>query len=199
MPASLTLPFLASGGVRISGSGAIAQWGDAIGNGAKLFPRDVRPAIEEWEAASEQVLDAGRAIFLTRLTQHHDARQRVLPSWASHLPLAHRLLRWRSKFILRKYGAVQLTESEQLVRIEQQLRRLRDTLKHTNGFLLNTFTFADIAAASMVHYLQPVVHSRVPITLRSRSVWSLSSLASEFSDLIAYRDELYARMRTTDI
>jgi glutathione S-transferase len=86
-----------------------------------------------------------------------------------------------------------------LVRIEQQLRRLRDTLKHTNGFLLNTFTFADIAAASMVHYLQPVVHSRVPITLRSRSVWSLSSLASEFSDLIAYRDELYARMRTTDI
>lgn len=191
MPESMTMPLLVAGAERIFDSERIARWTDEHGAGSKLFPAEHFDEIEGWNATADEIADSGRAIFLTRLVEKPDARALVIPRWAARLPLVHRFVRARSRAMLQKYGGALRSEPAHRERMKTGLQRIREALAGKR-YLLGRFTFADIAVASAVHCLTPVRHARVPIAEGARQVWTIAELASEFEELIRFRDALYA-------
>jgi glutathione S-transferase len=191
----LTLPLLVAGRERVVGSLAIARWAERHGAGSELFPGAQSEAIESFDRASEEALDAGRTLYLHRLLDSESDRRLVLPAWAATSRLLHRGIERRCRLLLDKYQGKSQSTLEQRERLANVFRRLRATLSDGRRYLTGEFSFADIAAASAVHYLAPVVHPRVPIAPRSRAVWVVAGLDAEFADLIWFRDRLYAERR----
>ncbi len=195
LPAALTLPLLIAKSERIFDSKRIAQWADACGQGSRLFPPENLGDIEQWNSRCEEVLDSGRALFLQRLVDDAEARALMLPRWAANSTLLHQYARRRSRSLLNKYGGALRTPDAHRSRMRGTFEHVRAALADGRRYLLGPFTFADIAAATSMHYLTPVVHSRVPVERRAHQLWSINELAAEFPDLLHYRDALYQSER----
>jgi glutathione S-transferase len=59
--------------------------------------------------------------------------------------------------------------------------------------LLESFSFADVAVAASLQVLVP--RARAPFGPGTRAVWENPALAREYEDLVAWRDEVYAKHR----
>ena len=84
----------------------------------------------------------------------------------------------------RKYGEGQVVE------LEAGLEQLRATLDGRD-YLLDEFSYADIAMAVVFEFVEPSAHVRRGVA--ERRAWSDARLAARYADLVEWRDQLWAR------
>ena len=199
----ITVPLLLAGGQAFTDSYDIAHFAERTGHGAPLFLRGHEDEIDHWNRVSNDIMDAGRALFTDRALHDREARQESLrgvvprPFRRMLAPLATVGLR----FIQRKHHVPRSGMDTRRDRIRAGLAELRGALADGRPFILGrTFSYADVAMATA---LQGVVappaqcseHLHLGPGLR-RSLTDLE-LASEMTDVVEWRDQLYINHRGT--
>lgn len=193
----VTVPLLVDGGEVFMDSWNIARYAERVGKGTPLFVDDPHQSIETWNKRSDMVLSSGRALLLRRVIRKPEALQEALP------PFMPQRLRPRLRFAS-KLGAVYLSfkyETQALdpathrARIERGLVALRAALQGPDGYLLGSFSYADIAMAVALQVIEPVSDQYLRIGPHTRLCWTDPDFAEDFSDLLAWRDRIYAKHR----
>lgn len=169
----------------------------------RLFGSAVDARIEEWNARVEHMMSAGRGALIRRMVSNPEALREslppVFPAWlrAVGAPIAH----FGAWFIARKYGRMSSAEAEIAVMVDFcQILRVALERRRSEGAgdvptLLERFTFADIAAASAIQFFAPVADRYLALGPATRAACTIPELATEFADLVAWRDAIYARHR----
>lgn len=189
-----SVPLLADGNVTFCSSLAIARHAESIGRGEPLFPKDRDDEVVRWAELSDRVIGAGRVKVLAGLRVNREARREALPSFIPNVlrgaftPMATTA----AMFLGSKYDVPRDPESEG----ENVLRPAFDELRKALGgrpYLLDGFTFADIAMAASLQTLR--ARKRAPIGPATREIWENVVVARDYEDLLEWRDALYAKHR----
>lgn len=189
-----TVPLLSDGDRAIMGSFAIARHAEASGRGAPLFPRDRDDEIERYDAVAERISNVGRAWVMKRLSESRAAQREALPSF---MPAVVRSALAPSaamavSFLVKKHGVPTDVDVEIRQVMRPALEELRGALSD-KPYLLGSFTYADVTVACALGALRP--HDSTPIGPATREVWTNEALASEFDDLLMWRDAVYRKHR----
>lgn len=190
----LTIPiYVDDDGHLIRDSVEIARHADRRGAGAKLFVDGVEPWIER----SNQFLVGGRALLLPRLLASPAAQRESLPGWVPGFlrgALAG-MARTGTRYIGKKYGTrdAAATAEPTMRRVLDELRGQIRKGRHLAG---DRLSFADITCAAMIQMIKPVDHPSNPLGPNARAAWTHESLARDYADVVAWRDELYAAERS---
>ncbi len=100
-----------------------------------------------------------------------------------------------AKFIAKKHGASLDQERESIAAMRALLARLRTTVTLDAPHTRESLTARDILVATVLQAVLPVNVAHIQQGPAQRRAWSIDELASEFSDMIAWRDGLYRRAR----
>ena len=193
----LGVPVLIDHGHVFADSLDIARRADALRSSESLFPTDAVAAIDEWNARSEAGLAAGRALLLSRLVDDPEALDESLPGATP--PFARRALRPVTRravrYVASKYQSTSRGADEHRRTLIATLEELRRALAGRDTIVDTRFTYADIAMAVVLQMVVPVDERFVRLRPATRRVWTSPELAAAFPDLLAWRDQLYARHR----
>jgi len=193
---NVTVPVLTDDqGAVLSDSADIARWADERGQGPALFPREHADAIDRYVALSEEGLAAGRALSLLRMLEDDDALREMVPKALRRPlgPLGAALGGFGIRRTLRKYGGDQAERATTEAAFARVLDELREALAKQSGTpktLLGQFTFADIAMAQILAFVEPPRFG-LRIGKASRASFTDPVLRERYADLIAWRDALY--------
>ncbi len=193
-----SVPLLVDGNAVFCGSIAIARHADSVSRERRaepLFPKDRDEEVVRWADLSDRVISAGRARVLAGLRVNREAQREALPSF---IPRALRgafapMATTAAMFLGAKYDVPRDPDRE----AEEVLRPALDELRRALGgrsYLLDRFTFADVAMAASLQTLRTRKGS--PLGPATREIWENAALAADFEDLLAWRDEVYAKHRT---
>lgn len=190
----VTVPVLFDGHDMWSESWDIARYADRVGRGESLFPDE--KAVALWSDAADVFAAAGRARTTARAVATPDALVESVPPPMNALgPLAVGIGKMGARFLEKKYQLDARTQLEHEEVMRRELERLREALDgKTDGTICDAFTYADIAFAASLQFLQPVDQRFIALGPASRKIWT-DPLANEFSDVLAWRDAIYARYR----
>jgi glutathione S-transferase len=191
----ITVPVLLDERVELGDSFDIARYTDEIGTMAHLFPEGTLQTIRTWNDASERALAAGRSLVISRMAGSSAAQAESLPRF---VPRAARdflapIAKTAIGFLARKHQSVEL-----LARASETVASMLGDLRTALGgrpYLLDRFTYADITTAVVLQVVRPVGDEYIRLGRATRACWTSDELAAKFSDLLAWRDELYARHR----
>lgn len=191
----VTVPLLVEGDTVLMDSVAIARHAEQRGTGSPLFPPAHEAAIQAWNARSEAVMTAGRALLLLRMRESPAALREQLPPF---VPGALRgalrpLASTGVAHLVRKYGIRADPHHES--RIREALGALRAALAGRDHLVGGALSFADITMATSLQFLLPVDDRYIALGPATREVWTHPELAEEHADLTAWRDRLYAAHR----
>jgi glutathione S-transferase len=193
----LTVPLLIDGSEVLMDSVAIARYGERNGTGAALFPSAHETEIAAWNATSETVMTCGRAMLLPRMRRMPAAlREQLPPSIPRTLrgalvPLASAAI----AYLMRKY-AIQANDAQHEAASREALDALRRVLADGREFILGrSFSFADIAMATSLQFIQPVAGRYIALGPATREAWTHHGLAGDYADLLRWRDRLYEAQR----
>jgi len=192
-----TAPVLVEGDVVITDSTAIARHADAIGASTTLFPAGRDADIDHWVALANDASSAGRALVTRALLNSPRALDETLPPLLGPLrPLLRPVTRHGTRWFGRKYNVAIDDDAiaAATAAVRQALLTLRAALAGKRC-LLDEFSYADIVAALILQSATPVKHAAFPLLPATRAAWTSPALTAEFSDLLAWRDELYATHR----
>jgi glutathione S-transferase len=194
-----TVPVLVDGAGVLSESWDIAVYADRVGKGSKLIPPEREAAIRTWAARSDEAMQAGRPLVMAAMLASPAALDEAAPPFVPAFirPLFRPVARRVTHAFVAKYGVRLDDESTHLDVMRTALAEVRKALGSGAGFLLGSFTYADIAVATMIQGVSPVDDRYIRLRPATRIVWTRAELAKEFADLIAWRDELYATRRGT--
>jgi glutathione S-transferase len=188
----------------LADSFAIARFADAHGYGPRLFPGDAAgdAAIVRYNEASERALAAGRVLALRRVLASDAALMELVPR-ALGRPLgraAIALSRFGIERTLRKYAAADRASADALATLREVLTELRTNLAPSGKTLLGRFSYADITMAQTLVFVSPpeTKAGHLRIAPANRAAFTDAALASEFADLVAWRDALYAEHRVPE-
>jgi glutathione S-transferase len=165
-----------------------------VGKGARLFANEA--AVATWTARSDAALDAARVILLQRILADREALRESLPSWVPgplrglSTPIAARATR----HLARKYGAAAVDPGAAMGKLREVLGAMRKVLG-SRSTILDGFSYADISMAVVVQMFMPVAMEYIALGPARRRAWTEPALASEYADLVAWRDTLYAKRR----
>lgn len=187
----VTVPLLVEEGGAIMDSLAISEHVDRIGTGSRLFPEAKRAAILEFNERVEPMFEAARARAVQTSLADAEAALDLVPPALRGLPFAVSTGRLGSRVVAWKHPtpASGITE-----RFRAGLNEVRRALSGRN-YVHGELTYADVIAASAVQLIEPVSDAYIPISAVKRRTWSDPPLAAEFSDLVQWRDALYAKHR----
>ncbi len=193
----VTVPALLDDGVTYGDSFDIARRADRIGQGERLFPHGMDDAIATWNRSSETILEAGRVLLLHKTIRHPDAMQEALPKQIPSVlrPRMLSLARTAVRFLQHKYAALTNDLEGQRARISRELTSLREALDGPDGYVLGSFSYADVAMAVSLQVVWPVGNRWLPLGDATRSVWQEPAMADAFRDLITWRDRVYDKHR----
>lgn len=191
-----SVPLLLDDEGPVPGSLAIARRAEALGQGAPLFPAEAAELIARWEDTSERVLGVARASVVERLPRFKRAQAESLPAF---LPAWSRSLfapssRMAARFLVRKHHA----PADVAAALRDVVRPAFEQLRAALGgrpYLADRFTYADVTAAVMLQFVQPVDDRYLPLKPGTRELWTHAELAADVPDLLAWRDGLYAKHR----
>lgn len=175
----------------------IARHAEAHGRGAPLFPPEHAAAIAEWNARSEAALAAGRALYLERLASDPraqvDMQPRELPEWLrrASAPMTGLVV----AFIRSKYGIDAAASRAAEATLVRELDALRGALSGRPHLLGDTLSYADVTMAVTLQFVAPVDTRWVPLGPDAFVAWTHPELAKRYTDLVAWRDGLYAQWR----
>jgi glutathione S-transferase len=174
------VPVLFADGAVVAGSDAIARYAAGRVGGAPLGDF---AACARWEALSDAAAAEARMQVTSRLLASPRAQEEALDGVVPR-PLQP-AFRWLSRSVMRsllaKYGALSRSGA-----IRELLQAAQAELKHQR-YLLGSFSYADIAVASLLQ-LQDGIASSQPAT---RAAWT-SEIEHEFPGLVAWRARLLA-------
>ena len=190
-----SVPLLADGKDAFCSSFAIARHADAIGRGDELFPKGQDDATARWADLSDRIIDAGRASVLAGLRVNRAAQREALPPF---IPGALRgafapMALTASWFLGAKYGASRDPHAVAESVLGPALDEVRAALAGGRPYLLDEFTFADLAVGASLQAVRPRAAS--PFGPGTREIWSNEDLAGRYGDLLAWRDAIYAKHR----
>jgi len=195
----VSTPALVADGAVLHDSFDIARYAEANGRGAPLFPLAHEAAIATWNARSEIALAAGRSLYLERFARDPaaqlDMQPRDLPPWLRRA--SARGTGIAIAFIRRKYGIDQAASKAAEAALTLELDDLRAALGRRSHLLGDAFTYADVAMAVTLQFVTPVDTKYLPLGPAAWKAWRHPRLAERYADLAAWRDELYARHRTS--
>jgi len=192
-----SVPLLVDGDDVLLSSHAIARHADAQGSAETLFPNDLDADIVKWADLSDRMIGAGRARVMVGLRTNREAQREALPPFIPG-PLRGLMTPMASTaaaFLGSKHDVPRDADAE----TERTLRPALDEVRAALGtlgkreHLLERFTFADIAIASALQVLRPP--ARAPIGPGTREIWSNDALATEYAELLTWRDAIYASHR----
>lgn len=194
----LTVPILVGDGVKLFDSFDIAQYAEAHGDGAKLFPASEKEAIARYNALSEKALDASRALLLPKIAASPAAAIEHLPSFIPGplRKMSAPLVKVGLGYIARGFKARAKTNDEHAAALKKCLEEFRAELKKAGGkYLLGTFSYADIAMATALQYVSAVSDEHLKLRPATRQCWTDHALKKEFADLVEWRDRIYKEHR----
>jgi glutathione S-transferase len=197
----VTVPVLIDDEGRALGDSAdIARWADARGEGPALFPADLAPQVDAFVALSERGLAAGRGLSLARMLEDDDALREMVPRalQGSLRRAGVHIAAMGIRRTLRKYGA----GGKQKADLERELASVLDELRASLGratggtpkTLLGRFTFADVAMAQVLAFVEPPRFG-LRIGQASRRSFTDPGMRQRYADLLAWRDSLYEAHR----
>jgi glutathione S-transferase len=181
-----TVPLLVDGDNPVRESLAIAEYVDALGGQASLFPGSLRTPIRELHARVEPTVAAQRAYLASTLDD--EATLELTPAQLRRVPLALRASRISLAFLARKHG-VSFDDID--ARLRAGYQELRALLAGRRYVYEQGFTYADIICSTALQALAPVDDCYVTLGPATRRCWQHAELAREFADLLAWRDEIY--------
>lgn len=189
----LSVPVLLTDERALFDSFEIAQYADEHGRGAPLFPPRLMHAIADWNVRSEAALAAGRsAAFRRALSDPATLEEGLAPLLPARLRRSMRFVaRGGVAYMRRKYATEQVDEAA----LVEGLTALRRALAKHGRYVLGALTYADLTMAVVLQFVLPVADEHVPLGPATRRTIGDPALAAEYPDLIAWRDELYARHR----
>jgi glutathione S-transferase len=192
-----TVPVLIAGADVLTESWDIAVYADREGNEAKLIPSDHESTIRSWVAVADEAANACRALVLAGIFASKPALDEqappFVPKWMR--PALRPVARAATRAFMRKYGIRFDAAAEQRQVLRSALDRLRAALAAKSPYLLGSFTYADIAMAGLLQGISPVDDRFMKIGPASRAVWTQPTFATEYADVIAWRDSLYESRR----
>ena len=188
----------------IRGSRAIAEW--AADRSAGKLPRGGDAAyLDRIEALTERVMMASRYRVCTRVMESRAFDECDVPSGpAQWLPRS--VQRW---IVMRVYAGLAAkyrrpgeTMESDLADMRAGLSELRAVLSEAGGARFargsgpeSPPSVADLMVATCMHFA-PLPGGRVPFGPNVRAQFREPDLESEFADLLAWRDALYASFRS---
>lgn len=192
----ITVPILFDGDQVLFDSYAIAQHADRVGSGSKLFRGDAPDPVAPWNAKSEEALAAGRERVVARIGADPEAKRESLESVVPSILVGPSMpvAALATRFLARKHGAPGRTLEASDRALSEILRELRAALGG-KPYLLGDFSYADVAMAVVLQMVTPVSDAYLRLRPATRRCWTNEPLATEFADLLAWRDDLYARHR----
>lgn len=176
----------------IADSAMIARWADQRGDGPTLFPAEHDTAIASFIALSDRGMAAGRALSLVKLLGEPAGIAEMVPRKLRKLPGANRIAKYGVRRTLRKYSGEQdpTTARAALATVLDELR----TALAGRKTLLDTFTFADIAATQVLAFVEPPAFG-LKLGDGTRRSFSDDELRGSYADLVTWRDAVYDRHR----
>jgi glutathione S-transferase len=191
-----SVPLLVDGKTAIMGSFEIAQHAESIGRGAPLFPRDpeAEKAISHFNDVAERMTNVGRVSVFHHLPKNREAQREALPAFmpgfvkAAAAPTASLAV----SFLAKKYSVPTDLDAE----VKHVLRPALEEVRAALGgkpYLTGGFTYADVAVACALQAVRP--HDRAPLGPGARETWTNEALATEFDDLLMWRDAIYRKHR----
>jgi glutathione S-transferase len=186
----VTVPLLIDGRNPVRQSLAIAEYVDAMGSEASLFPGGLRRPIRALDDQIEPTVEALRAFMAAQLDDA--AVLELAPAGLRDVPLALPTSRFALGFLARKH-AISFADID--ARLRAGYAQIRALLNRRRYVHEEGFTYADIICATALQALGPVEDRFVPMGAATRRCWQQRALAEEFADLRAWRDELYDKHR----
>jgi glutathione S-transferase len=176
----------------------IARYAERTGTGKPLFGEDRESSVAAWNERSEAILRAGRALVVYRTLESEGAQAEALPSFVPGpvRPALSSVAKVACAYLRHKYATNASTTFDHESSLRDGLDALRRALDGgKKTYLLNDFSYADVAMAAALQMVKPVNDNFVPIGPATREVWTHVELARQYADLLAWRDALYAKHR----
>lgn len=191
-----TVPLLVTASGPIMDSRLIAEYAERQKGGSPLFPAERLEEVDAWTARSERTLAAGRGLVVARTAGSDRAKQEALPAFVPGAlrPALSGVATGGIAFFRWKYGLDAESESERRADVAGELRTLRAGLGGRR-YLLDAFSFADIAMATTLQLVRPAKDEHWPLQEATREVWRDPALERDFGDLLEWRDKLYSDHR----
>ena len=192
----VSVPLLVTDSCVIMDSWLIAKKADELGSAPSLFPEVDNGAVGHWNSVRETIMQCGRALLLARLANTEEALAEQVPGPVTGMPrpwLAP-VARIGVRFLAGKYGTTALLPmaDQQLGNALLELRAAVFRKGHVVG---QGLTFADIAMATALQFVEPVADRYIPLGPATRRAWTHERFQALYGDLLAWRDELYASYR----
>jgi glutathione S-transferase len=175
----------------IADSAAIARWADRRGTGPTLFPDDAQ--VTAVIALSDRGMAAGRALSLIKLLDDPQGLAEMVPRSMKRIPGTRRIAKLGVARTLRKYRGESDPDRARAA-LATVLDELRAALRGRD-VLLETFSFADIAATQILAFVDPPT-SGLKLGEGTRRSFHDESLRSRYADLVSWRDTVYERYRS---
>jgi glutathione S-transferase len=196
----VTVPVLTDGSRVVADSTDIARWADEHGSGPTLFPAAHVEAIARLCDLSERALAAGRGLSLRRVRIDDEALAELVPK-PLRRPLGRLGLRMARSGVersLRKYGAAQIDADVHEQALTSVLDELRASLAAVDRSgpktLLGRFSYADVAMAQALAYVEPPAFG-LRLGRAARRSFQNPALKERYADLVAWRDDVYEAYR----
>lgn len=192
-----SVPVLVTEHETIGDSLQIAQYAERHGTGAPLFRRGEEDETRRWNDLSDRVMNAGRVLVTLRTAADPEACREALPGFVP--PGLRRPLgpatRMAVRFVQRKYD-VHTDEHAARDDIRAVFAELRAALSDGRRTIAGgPLGYADIAMATTLQFVRPLQTGIAPLGPATRRAWTDLELAGEYTDLLEWRDQLYASDR----
>ena len=189
--ANVTVPMMVCEAEVLPNSYAIAQWADRQGQGISLFPEEKTEAIKEWNMLSDSILESGRLLLTHAMLREPRSLVEAMPPLMRLVPGSMLMAKQAAHYVLRRYQRPG-DSALWLETILSGLVALREGLGGRD-YLLDSFTFADIAMATSLQMVLPPASRYVQMGSFSRQCWTRHELVDGASDLLAWRDRIFER------
>ncbi len=181
----------------IPDSADIARWADGRGSGPTMFPPGDEAKVEQFIELSDRGLAAGRALSLLRLLDDEEGVLEMVPRKLRGVPGTRALARAGIARTLRKYRGLENQHAARAA-LAEVLEEVRAALAKAPAAevktLLGRFTFADVAIAQVLAFVEPPAFG-LKLGKATRRSFSDDQLRVRFADLVAWRDALYRQYR----
>lgn len=193
----VTVPVLLAGDQVLSESWDIALYAEREGRGAPLLPPERAAEIRGWNDRADEMMAVGRALVMGAMLASPEALDESLPPAVPGFlrPLLRPVTGYGSRWFARKYELRLDQAPAQVAQIRAALRALRTALAASSPYLLGSFSYADIAAATSLQGIAPVADRHLRLGPATRRAWTNEELKAEFPDLVAWRDRIYDQHR----
>lgn len=201
----ITMPLWVDGRTVLRDSFDIALYADASGDPRRTLFGNRRAEIAAWNQASENALEAARALAVQRFARDPEALADSVPGprIAVLAPLLTGVGRLGARYLRTKYDTDHFDEAHALGTITDTLDALEEVLGDEPvsaagepAYVLGErFSYADITLSLVLQIVEPADESYIRLKPSARRNWRTPELAARYAPLVAWRDALFAKHR----